>query len=109
MVSVKYYVYILTDERNKIFYTGLTDDVLRRNHEHKIGIYDGFTKKYRVHKLVYYKVYNDFEDAAHNERLIKRWKRSYKINVIEEMNPYWNDLYFVLLNGMASDPAIRRG
>jgi putative endonuclease len=92
-----YYVYILTDDRNKIFYTGLSDDVLRRNYEHKMGIYDGFTKRYSVHKLVYYEVHCFYDQAMHREKLIKRWKRNYKINVIEKMNPHWDDLYYQLL------------
>ena len=106
-----YYVYILTDDRNKIFYTGLTDELLRRNYEHKVGLREGFTKKYRVHKLVYYESFERFSDAAHREKLIKRWKRTYKINVIEKMNPYWDDLYHQLLKEAAGtpDPAMRRG
>lgn len=96
-----YYVYILTNDRNKMFYTGLTDDLLRRNTEHKFGIYDGFTKYYRVHKLVYYEPHESFEMAARREKLIKRWKRSYKIRVIENMNPKWDDLVYRLI----PDPA----
>ena len=99
-----YYVYILTDDRNKIFYTGLSDDVFRRNAEHKCGIYEGFTKKYRVHKLVYYEILSSFDEAAHRERLIKKWKRSYKINVIEKMNPYWDDLALNKLDGAKTGP-----
>src|SRR5690349_12892992 len=105
--SAMYFVYILTDIRNKIFYTGLTDDLYRRNFEHKMGIYNGFTKRYRVHKLVYYETFSDFEQAAHREQLIKRWKRAYKINSIEKMNPYWDDLYQSFAG--EPDPAIRRG
>jgi len=105
-----YFVYILSDDRNKIFYTGLSDDQYRRNYEHKMGIYDGFTKKYRVHKLVYFEKYTSFEEAAHREKLIKRWKRAYKINVIEKMNPNWDDLFYTFLeSGAEPDPAIRRG
>jgi putative endonuclease len=93
------------------YFTGLTDGLLRRNYEHKIGLYDGFTKKYGVHKLVYYETFKHFSDAAHREKFIKRWKRSYKVNMIEKMNPSWNDLYFKILEGMAEipDPAMRRG
>ena len=91
-----YYVYILTNERNKIFYTGLTDNLLRRIYEHKIGAYPGFTKRYGTNKLVYFEKHMNYETAATKEKLMKRWKRSYKINVIETMNPYWDDLYLSL-------------
>src|SRR5689334_24937699 len=96
MKELLYWVYILTDDRNKIFYTGLTDDLLIRNYEHKMGIYDGFTKEYRVHKLVYFESFNNFSEASHREKIIKKWKRSFKIDAIERMNPYWDDLYFKL-------------
>ncbi|MDE3015419.1 MAG: GIY-YIG nuclease family protein [Pseudomonadota bacterium] len=87
-------MYILTDDRNKRFYTGLTDKLARRNAEHKYGLYEGFTRKYGIHKLVYYEIHKNYETAAHREQLIKRWKREYKINVIERMNPYWDDLFW---------------
>jgi putative endonuclease len=96
MTLKTYWVYILTNDQDKMFYTGLTDELLRRNFEHKMGIYDGFTKKYRVHKLVYFESLTDFEKAAHRERIIKKWKRAFKIDAIERMNPYWDDLYFKL-------------
>ena len=89
-----YYVYLLTDDRNKIFYTGLTDDCMRRNAEHKWGFYNGFTRRYRIHKLVYFETHDSYEAASRRERLIKRWKRQYKINIIEQMNPYWDDLFY---------------
>ena len=92
-----YYVYILTDDRNKIFYTGLTDELSRRNYEHKMGVYDGFTKHYRVHKLVYFEKIENFDEVAHREKIIKKWKRSFKIDAIERMNPNWEDLYFTLV------------
>jgi putative endonuclease len=104
-----YFVYILTNDLNKMFYTGLTNDLCRRNREHKLGAYDSFTKKYRVHKLVYYEIHMRLEDAEKRERLIKRWKRSYKINVIENMNPYWGDLYFKLARVIEPDPATSAG
>lgn len=89
-----YYVYILTDDRNKIFYTGLTENHIRRNMEHKWGLYEGFTKRYSVHKLVYFEIHRNYKIATHREKLIKKWKRQYKINVIERMNPYWDDLFY---------------
>lgn len=103
----EYFVYILTNDKNKRFYTGLTDELLRRNAEHKYGWHEGFTKKYGIHKLVYYETYADFATAAHQEKLIKRWKRQYKINVIEKMNPYWEDLFYKLTG--EPDPATSAG
>ena len=97
-----YYVYILTDDRNKRFYTGMTDHLLRRNAEHKYGWYNGFTKKYGIHKLVYYEEYLALDAALHREQLIKRWKRAYKINAIEAMNPYWDDLFLQLIPAPAT-------
>src|SRR6185295_14828208 len=96
MEEKQYWVYILTDDRNKIFYTGLTDDRVRRTYEHKMGIHDGFTKTYRVHKLVYFERCKSFAEAEHREKIIKKWKCVFKINAIERMNPHWDDLYFVL-------------
>lgn len=102
-----YYVYILTNDRNRMFYTGLTDDVVRRNAEHKWGLYEGFTKRYSVHKLVYYEQHANYEAAAKRETLIKRWKREYKINVIEKMNPDWDDLFYKMT--AEPDPATSAG
>lgn len=96
MKQKQYWAYILTDARSKIFYTGMTDDLYRRNYEHKMGVYEGFTKKYRVHKLVYFELLMHSEEAAKREKMIKKWKRSFKINAIERMNPDWNNLYFSL-------------
>jgi putative endonuclease len=107
MKSKLYFVYILTNDKNRMFYTGLTDDNIRRNAEHKWGLYNGFTKKYSVHKLVYYETHDDHEKAAHREQLIKRWKRQYKINVIEKMNPMWEDLFYKLIG--EPDPATSAG
>lgn len=107
MQDKKYYVYILTNEKNKIFYTGMTDNRLRRNAEHKLGLYNGFTKKYSVHKLVYFEIYDDYKAALHREKLIKRWKRSYKIENIEKMNPMWEDLFYKELG--EPDPAASAG
>lgn len=59
-----------------------------------MGMYDGFTKKYRVHKLVYFERFKTYEEATHREKILKRWKRAYKINAIERMNPFWDDLSY---------------
>ena len=102
-----YYVYILTKERNSVFDVGVTNNLIRRVYEHKEGIISGFTKKYDVKMLVYYEYYNDIHEAIHREKLIKKWKRKFKVNAIEKMNPEWKDLYFELIN--TPDPAPSAG
>ena len=89
-----YYVYILTRERNSVFYVGVTNNLFRRVYEHKEGIISGFTKKYNVKMLVYYECFDDIHAAICREKVIKKWQRKYKIAAIERMNPNWNDLYF---------------
>lgn len=87
------YVYILTNKRNGTLYTGVTSDLCRRMWEHKNGIYEGFSKKYDLKMLVWYEVYNDIKEAILKEKQIKKWERKWKLKIIEEMNPSWNDLY----------------
>ena len=88
-----YYVYILTNKNHTVLYTGFTDEVFRRTVEHKEKLLKGFTSKYNVNKLVYYEEHNDIEVAMHREKLIKRYKREWKINLINSMNPEWRDLF----------------
>ncbi len=89
----QYFVYILASKRNGTLYTGLTNNLIKRVYEHKNDLVDGFTKKYRVHNLVYYEVYNNIDDAISREKRIKKWKRQWKIKLIEKENPLWTDLY----------------
>ena len=91
-----YYIYILTNKRHGTFYTGVTNDLPRRIFEHKEKLADGFTKKYGLTMLVYYEIYEDIRDAIAREKLIKKWKRSFKIDAVEKLNPQWKDLYFEL-------------
>ena len=91
-----YYVYILTRERNSVFYTGVTNDLVRRVYEHKTGDVKGFTKRYNVKQLVYYEYFDEIESAITREKVIKKWKRRYKIYAIEKLNPMWKDLYYEL-------------
>ena len=88
-----YYVYIMASGRNGTLYVGVTNDLLRRVYEHKNGTSDGFTKKYGVNRLVWFDETPDVAAAIQREKTIKRWPRAYKLNVIEEMNPQWRDLY----------------
>lgn len=87
-----YYIYIMTNEHNKVFYIGITNDLKRRVYEHKTGLIKGFTKSYNCNKLVWYDYTNDVNSAIKKEKQVKRWKREYKINIINAMNPTWDDL-----------------
>ena len=87
-----YYVYILTNFTNKVLYTGMTGDLRRRIYEHKSGANDGFSRKYRTHKLVYYEEYKHPQEAIAREKQIKGFLRAKKIALINEINPEWQDL-----------------
>ena len=87
-----YYVYILTNDRDKLLYIGVTNNLQRRVYEHKNGLLEGFTKDYGIHKLVYYEMCHDVKDAIKREKQLKNWRREKKIALIERMNPYWKDL-----------------
>lgn len=88
----RYYVYILTNKYDKIFYVGFTDDIQRRINEHKNKVFEGFTKKYNVDKLVYLEKHLTINEAQLREKRIKRWRREWKKELIEKINPNWNDL-----------------
>lgn len=88
-----YYVYILASKKDGVLYTGVTDNLVRRIHEHKQELHQGFTKKYYVKKLVYFEETPDIKSAIKREKLLKRWKRDWKIELIEKSNPNWDDLY----------------
>ena len=88
----QYYVYIMTNKTNRVLYTGVTNDLLRRVYEHKNHINQGFTSRYQVHKLVFFDMAGDVNAAITYEKRIKGWTRSKKIALIEEMNPEWKDL-----------------
>ena len=87
-----YYVYILTTRNNTVLYTGVTNDLKRRVFEHKSGLNEGFTKKYHVHKLVYFEIFDYVELAIAREKQIKGYSREKKIKLIEAMNPEWKEL-----------------
>ena len=93
MEGEKYYVYILASKRNGTLYIGVTNDLIRRVYEHKNDIVDGFTKKYQVHRLVYYEQTDDVYVAIQREKRMKKWNRQWKIELIEKTNPHWRDLY----------------
>jgi putative endonuclease len=92
-MSKKYFVYILANRRNGTLYIGITSNLMRRIYEHKNGLVEGFTKTYSVYLLVYYEEYNDVRNAIEREKILKKWNRKWKMRIIEEKNPEWNDLY----------------
>ena len=96
-----YYAYILTNKSNKVLYIGVTNDLERRCYEHKSKKIKGFTQKYNVHKLIYYESYDFVDLAIAREKQIKGYSRTKKINLINEFNPEWKDLYY---NGTINDP-----
>ena len=92
-----YYVYILTNKSDKVMYVGVTNNLERRLYEHKNELVDGFTKKYHIHKLVYYESYKDVRDAIIREKRIKGLLRIRKNELVESINPEWKDLSEELL------------
>lgn len=98
----RYYVYILASKKNGTLYIGVTNNLIKRVYEHKNNFVSGFTQKYSVHYLVYYERYDDIREAIIREKRIKKWKRKWKIELIEEFNPMWKDLYCDLIgNGFS--------
>ena len=93
MLTKAYYVYILTNYTKKVLYTGVTNDLIRRVYEHRNHLVKGFTNKYNVTKLVYFEATDDIEGAIAREKQIKAGSRQKKINLINSLNPNWNDLY----------------
>ena len=90
-------VYLLASKRDGTLYVGVTSDIIKRVWEHKNDLVNGFSKRYRVHLLVWYEQHFDMTAAIQREKIIKKWKREWKINLIEEQNPEWEDLYESLL------------
>ena len=88
-----FYVYILCNKRNGTLYTGVTSRIIKRIYEHKNKLVDGFTKKYNLHRLVWYEIHETAESAITREKRIKKWERKWKLELIEKENPGWNDLY----------------
>ena len=88
-----YFVYIMAYKRNGTLYVGVTNNLKVRVYEHKIGLAEGFTKKYGLKTLVYYELHNNPESAIMREKQLKEWKRLWKLKLIEDVNPDWSDLY----------------
>ena len=92
-----FYVYIVTNRQYGTLYLGVTNDIARRAWEHRDGIVDGFTKRYGLKLLVHVEIFDSISEAIHREKRLKTWKRSWKIALIEENNPNWDDLYGTLI------------
>jgi len=92
-----YYVYILASARNGTLYVGVTNDLARRVHEHREGLAPGFTRTYSVKHLVWYEALPTALEAIDTEKRIKRWRRAWKLDLIEKQNPRWLDLYPTLI------------
>ena len=92
MREYHFYVYILTNDYGSVMYIGVTNNLLRRMTEHREGVNKGFTKKYHVHKLVYYEHYGDIRDAIHREKELKGWTRAKKNALVMSVNPTWREI-----------------
>jgi len=88
-----YYVYILASRKHGTLYAGVTRDLLGRAYQHKNNVVAGFTRRYHVHQLVWFECFDDALSAIAREKEIKKWRRDWKINLIERTNPEWVDLY----------------
>jgi putative endonuclease len=88
-----YWVYILTSKVGGTLYIGVTGNLVKRIYEHRTEVVDGFTKEYGIHRLVYFEQHTDVEAAIRREKRLKKWNRAWKIRLIEETNPNWDDLY----------------
>jgi putative endonuclease len=95
-IAMTYYVYLLASRKYGTLYIGVTNDLIRRVYEHRSKVVDGFTRRYDVDKLVWFEVYDDILSAIAREKELKKWRRDWKIRLIEEQNPNWMDLYPVL-------------
>ena len=92
-MSKQYYVYIMTNKHNTVLYTGVTNNIIRRVVEHRNGTGSKFTKRYNIHKLVYFETTDDVEQAIMREKQIKAGSRQKKIDLVNSINPEWSDLY----------------
>jgi len=90
---MSYYVYILASRKDGAIYIGITNDIVRRIYEHRTKAIPGFTSKYNITRLVWFEVYNDPTSAITREKELKKWKRAWKIQLIEKQNPDWKDPY----------------
>ena len=97
------FVYLLASKERGTLYVGVTSDLVKRIWEHKSGLIEGFTRRYRVHTLVWYEAHTTMVAAISREKAIKEWKRAWKIELIETSNPKWLDLYPEVVGEARSD------
>jgi putative endonuclease len=95
---MNYYVYILASRKDGAIYVGITNDIVRRIYEHRTKAAPGFTSKYNITRLVWLEIYEDPISAISRERELKKWKRAWKVQLIEGQNPQWEDLYESICN-----------
>jgi len=88
-----FHVYIMASRKDGPIYIGITSDLVRRVYQHKNEVYEGFTKRYNIKRLVYVEEYNNFDEAVTREKQLKKWNRAWKIELIEKDNKEWKDLY----------------
>jgi putative endonuclease len=100
MRASPYFVYVLASRLGGTLYIGVTNDLVRRAQEHRQGEVEGFTKKYGVSRLVHFEAFDDIHEAIAREKRLKKWNRAWKIQLIEEHNPNWDDLYLALTGGV---------
>ena len=103
-----FYVYMMTNGSRVVLYTGITNSLMRRVWQHQNGEIEGFTKTYKVNRLIYYEHFNDPRDAIAREKEIKGWRREKRNALVERMNPKWTDLSPMLFQGMRG-PSLRSG
>jgi len=89
----RFFIYILASQRNGTLYVGSTSNLIQRIWQHKSNTFSGFTSKYRIYQLVYYEEHQTIVEMVRRERRLKSWCRSWKLNLIEQFNPTWRDLY----------------
>ncbi len=102
--SKTYSVYIMTNEPRGVLYVGMTSDLPRRAHEHREQLLKGFTQRYNVDRLVYFEEHSEADVAARRERSMKRWRRDWKIELVERDNPTWADLFDHVVRRAGFDP-----
>jgi putative endonuclease len=90
-------VYILASKRNGTLYIGVTSDLVKRVWEHNSNVVEGFTKRYGVHRLVWYELHENMDSVIQREKQLKAWKRQWKLELIEDTNPNWFDLYPIII------------
>ena len=90
-------VYILANKRNGTLYVGVTSDLIKRIWQHKNNVVKGFTERYSVHQLIWYELHETMESAIRKEKMLKNWKRVWKLELIERSNPNWQDLYGTII------------